>query len=61
MAKLIDIKLIDKLMVDGLAALCKVFSRKIGAIQTGYVYNYFIIMFIGFFLIVGYFIWMILL
>jgi NADH:ubiquinone oxidoreductase subunit 5 (subunit L)/multisubunit Na+/H+ antiporter MnhA subunit len=50
----VDVKIIDNFIVDGFGRGCKFASNKISKIQTGFIYNYFTIMFVAFLLIVGY-------
>ena len=52
--KVIDVKIIDNLIVDGFARRCKFAASKISKIQTGFIYHYFTVMFVGLLLILGY-------
>ena len=54
-AAIIDMKILDNLIIDGIARKCKILSNKVSALQTGFVYHYFAIMFMGIIFIFGYF------
>ncbi len=54
LCKYIDIKIIDKALVHGLAYIIKIFAKICRLAQTGYIYDYAIMMIMGVFIMLGY-------